>query len=231
MNKPENTIDSDIAGPAPRHHTTQVKVGNVAVGGGAPIVVQSMTNTDTADIDGTIAQVAALARAGSEMVRITVDREEAAAAVPHIRDGLRKRGINTPLIGDFHYIGHKLLAEHPACAEALDKYRINPGNVGFKNKRDTQFAAIVETAIKHNKPVRIGANWGSLDQELLTRLMDANAKSPNPIDARAVTREAMVQSALLSAERAEDIGLGRDKIILSAKVSAVQDLIAVYKML
>ena len=202
MNKLENTIDSDIAGPAPRHRTTQVKVGDVAVGGGAPIVVQSMTNTDTADIDGTIAQVAALARAGSELVRITVDREEAAAAVPHIRDGLRKRGLTTPLIGDFHYIGHKLLAAYPACAEALDKYRINPGNVGFGKKKDTQFSSIVEMAIKHNKPVRIGANWGSLDQELLTRLMDENVKSPDPKDARAVTREAMVQSALLSAERA-----------------------------
>src|SRR3982750_4073759 len=193
MNKLENTIDSDIAGPAPRHHTTQVKVGDVPVGGGAPIVVQSMTNTDTADIDGTIAQVAALSRAGSEMVRITVDREEAAAAVPHIRDGLRKRGITTPLIGDFHYIGHKLLADHPACAEALDKYRINPGNVGFKEKKDRQFGAIVENAIKHGKPVRIGANWGSLDQELLTHLMDENSRSNAPKDAREVTREAMVQ--------------------------------------
>src|SRR6187455_3629359 len=164
MNKPELIPQDDVAGPSPRHTTTQVKVGDVAVGGGAPIVVQSMTNTDTADIDGTIAQVAALSRAGSEMVRITVDRDEAAAAVPHIRDGLRKRGITTPLIGDFHYIGHKLLAEHPACAEALDKYRINPGNVGFKNKRDTQFSAIIEMALKNQKPVRIGANWGSLDQ-------------------------------------------------------------------
>src|SRR5215510_2885648 len=180
MNKPETPLQSDIAGPAPRHQTTQVNVGSVAVGGGAPIVVQSMTNTDTADVDGTIAQVAALSRAGSELVRITVDREEAAAAVPHIRDGLRNRGINTPLIGDFHYIGHKLLAEHPACAEALDKYRINPGNVGFKEKKDRQFGAIVETAIKHGKPVRIGANWGSLDQELLTHLMDENARSNAP---------------------------------------------------
>src|SRR6201991_2411016 len=229
MNKLENPLDSDIAGPAPRHRTTQVKVGNVAVGGGAPIVVQSMTNTDTADIDGTIAQVAALARAGSEMVRITVDREEAAAAVPHIRDGLAKRGITTPLIGDFHYIGHKLLAAYPACAEALAKYRINPGNVGFKDKRNTQFADIIEIANKNNKPVRIGANWGSLDQELLTKLMDENTASPNPRDARAVTREAMVQSALLSAARAEELGMPKDRIILSAKVSAVQDLIAVYQ--
>ncbi len=214
-----------------RRRSVPVQVGNVTVGGGAPVVVQSMTNTDTADIDGTIAQVAALARAGSELVRITVDRDEAAAAVPHIRDGLRKRGITTPLIGDFHYIGHKLLAEHPACAEALDKYRINPGNVGFKNKRDSQFTDIVEIALKNNKPVRIGANWGSLDQELLTRLMEDNAKSPDPLDARAVTREAMVQSALLSAARAEEIGLPKNRIILSAKVSAVQDLIAVYKEL
>jgi (E)-4-hydroxy-3-methylbut-2-enyl-diphosphate synthase len=172
-----------------------------------------------------------LARAGSELVRITVDRDEAAAAVPHIRDELRKRGITTPLIGDFHYIGHKLLADHPACAEALDKYRINPGNVGFKNKRDSQFTDIVEIAIKNNKTVRIGANWGSLDQELLTRLMEENAKSPDPVDARAVTREAMVQSALLSAARAEEIGLPKNRMTLSAKVSSVQDLIAVYREL
>ncbi|NEW90032.1 flavodoxin-dependent (E)-4-hydroxy-3-methylbut-2-enyl-diphosphate synthase [Rhodopseudomonas sp. WA056] len=229
MNKLENPLQDDVAGPAPRHQTTQVMVGDVAVGGGAPIVVQSMTNTDTADVEGTIKQIAALARAGSEMVRITVDREEAAAAVPHIRDGIRKLGLTTPIIGDFHYIGHKLLAEYPACAEALDKYRINPGNVGFKNKRDTQFADIVEIAIRNNKAVRIGANWGSLDQELLTKLMDENAASANPRDVRAVTREAMVQSALLSAARAEEIGLPKNKMILSAKVSAVQDLIAVYQ--
>src|SRR4029079_17142461 len=198
MNKPEKPPQDDIAGPRARHQTTQVMVGNVAVGGGAPIVVQSMTNTDTADIEGTIAQVAALSRAGSELVRITVDREEAAAPAPHIRDGLRKRGITTPLIGDFHYIGHKLLADYPACAEALDKYRINPGNVGFQNKRDTPFTQIVETAIRNNKPVRIGANWGSLDQELLTKLMDENARSSPPCTAREVTQEAMVQSAVLS---------------------------------
>jgi (E)-4-hydroxy-3-methylbut-2-enyl-diphosphate synthase len=171
-----------------------------------------MTNTDTADIDGTVAQVAALARAGSELVRITVDRDEAAAAVPHIRDRLARRGVTVPLVGDFHYIGHKLLADHPACAEALDKYRINPGNVGFKDKKDRQFSAIVEMALKHGKAVRIGANWGSLDQELLTHLMDINAAAAQPLDARAVTREAMVQSALLSAVRAEEIGLGRDRI-------------------
>ncbi|MCF2521572.1 flavodoxin-dependent (E)-4-hydroxy-3-methylbut-2-enyl-diphosphate synthase [Bradyrhizobium sp. G127] len=219
------------AGPKGRHRTVQVVVGNVKVGGGAPIVVQSMTNTDTADIEGTVTQVAALARAGSEMVRITVDRDEAAAAVPHIREKLDKLGVDVPLIGDFHYIGHKLLADHPACAAALSKYRINPGNVGFKNKRDTQFTDIVEMALKHGKTIRIGANWGSLDQELLTKLMEENAKSPNPIDARAVTREAMVQSALLSAARAEEIGLPKNRMILSAKVSNVQDLIAVYREL
>ena len=219
------------AGPKGRHRTVQVVVGNVKVGGGAPIVVQSMTNTDTADIEGTVTQVAALARAGSEMVRITVDRDEAAAAVPHIREKLDKLGVDVPLIGDFHYIGHKLLADHPACAAALSKYRINPGNVGFKNKRDTQFTDIVEMALKHGKTIRIGANWGSLDHELLTRLMEENAKSPDPIDARAVTREAMVQSALLSAARAEEIGLPKNRMILSAKVSNVQDLIAVYREL
>jgi len=219
------------AGPKGRHKTIQVVVGGVKVGGGAPIVVQSMTNTDTADVAATVQQIAALARAGSEMVRITVDRDEAAAAVPHIREQLDKMGVTVPLIGDFHYIGHKLLAEHPACAEALAKYRINPGNVGFKNKRDSQFTDIIEIAIKNNKTVRIGANWGSLDQELLTRLMEDNAKSPAPLDARAVTREAMVQSALLSAARAEEIGMARDRIILSAKVSNVQDLIAVYREL
>ncbi|WP_316184505.1 MULTISPECIES: flavodoxin-dependent (E)-4-hydroxy-3-methylbut-2-enyl-diphosphate synthase [unclassified Bradyrhizobium] len=229
MNKPEILPQNDIAGPAPRHQTTQVMVGNVAVGGGAPIVVQSMTNTDTADVESTVAQVAALARAGSEIVRITVDREEAAAAVPHIREALDKRGITTPLIGDFHYIGHKLLTEYPACAEALAKYRINPGNVGFKDKRDTQFSSIIEIANKNDKPVRIGANWGSLDQELLSKLMDENATSATPRDARAVTREAMVQSALLSAARAQELGMPKNRIILSAKVSAVQDLIAVYQ--
>ena len=219
------------AAPAKRHQTIAVSVGGVVVGGGAPIVVQSMTNTDTADIDGTVQQVAALVRAGSELVRITVDRDEAAAAVPHIRDKLMKRGIAVPLVGDFHYIGHTLLADHPACAEALAKYRINPGNVGFKDKRDRQFSAIVEMAIRHNKTVRIGANWGSLDQELLTHLMDINAAAAAPLDARSVTREALVRSALLSADRAVEIGLPKDKIILSAKVSGVQDLISVYRML
>ena len=213
---------------SPRHKSVAVRVGGVTVGGGAPIVVQSMTNTDTADVEATARQIAALTAAGSELVRITVDRDEAAAAVPHIKDRLKKLGTNVPIIGDFHYIGHKLLADHPACAEALDKYRINPGNVGFKDKKDKQFSAIIEMALKYNKPVRIGANWGSLDQELLTKLMDENAKSPKPRDAREVTHEAMVQSALLSAARAEAIGLPRNRIILSAKVSAVQDLIAVY---
>jgi (E)-4-hydroxy-3-methylbut-2-enyl-diphosphate synthase len=211
-----------------RHKTVAVDVGGVMVGGGTPIVVQSMTNTDTADVEATVRQVAALARAGSELVRITVDRDEAAAAVPHIKERLAKMGVHVPIVGDFHYIGHKLLADHPACAEALDKYRINPGNVGFKNKRDPQFTQIVEMAIKHGKPVRIGVNWGSLDQELLTKLMDENSRSAAPLDAREVMHEAMVQSALLSAKRAEEIGLAQNRIILSAKVSAVQDLIAVY---
>jgi (E)-4-hydroxy-3-methylbut-2-enyl-diphosphate synthase len=220
-----------FSGPAARHQTVAVKVGDVTVGGGAPVVVQSMTNTDTADAEATARQVAALARTGSELVRITVDRDEAAASVPHIKERLLRMNVDVPIVGDFHYIGHKLLADHPACAEALDKYRINPGNVGFKEKKDKQFGAIVETAIRHDKPVRIGANWGSLDQELLTHLMDENSRSKNPRDARDVTREAMVQSALLSAERAEEIGLPRSKIIISGKVSAVQDLIAVYSEL
>src|ERR1700761_476961 len=211
-----------------RRRSVPVKVGNVTVGGDAPVVVQSMTNTDTADVDSTVRQVAALAAAGSEIVRITVDRDEAAAAVPKIKERLLKIGCNVPIVGDFHYIGHKLLADHPGCAEALDKYRINPGNVGFKDKKDRQFGAIVEMAIKHNKPVRIGANWGSLDQELLTHLMDENSKSNQPKEAREITREAMIQSALLSAARAEEIGLPRNKIILSAKVSSVQDLVLVY---
>ncbi len=213
----------------PRRQSVGVMVGNVQVGGGAPIVVQSMTNTDTADIDSTVRQVAELWRAGSEIVRITVDRDEAAAAVPHIRDRLRARNIDVPLVGDFHYIGHKLLTDHPACAEALDKYRINPGNVGFKAKRDTQFATLIELAMRYDKPVRIGVNWGSLDEELLTRLMDENAVAANPVSAAAVQREAIIQSALLSAGRAEEIGLPRNRILLSTKVSDVQNLIAVYQ--
>ena len=214
--------------PFPRRPSVGVDVGGVMVGGGAPVIVQSMTNTDTADVDQTVAQVAALYKAGSEIVRITVDRDESAAAVPGIRERLERLGLNVPLVGDFHYIGHKLLADHPACAEALAKYRINPGNVGFKDKRDRQFGAIVEMAIRYNKPVRIGVNWGSLDQELLTRLMDDNQTNGSPLTAQQVTQEAIVQSALLSAEAAEQIGLPRDRIILSAKVSQVQDLIAVY---
>jgi (E)-4-hydroxy-3-methylbut-2-enyl-diphosphate synthase len=201
------------------------------IGGDAPIVVQSMTNTDTADAEATARQCAALARAGSEIVRITVDRDEAAKAVPHIRDRLAQMGAAVPIVGDFHYNGHTLLAANPACAEALDKYRINPGNVGFKAKRDRQFSEIVELALKYGKPVRIGVNWGSLDQELLTRLMDENAASAAPKDARAVLHEAIVQSALLSAERAEGLGLGPERIVISAKVSAVQDLVSVYQML
>ncbi|KQT48044.1 4-hydroxy-3-methylbut-2-en-1-yl diphosphate synthase [Devosia sp. Leaf420] len=218
-----------MAGPAPRRKSVGVNVGGVMVGGGAPVVVQSMTNTDTADIDATVKQVMQLARAGSEIVRITVDRDESAAAVPIIRDRLAFMGYDVPLVGDFHYIGHKLLTDHPACAEALAKYRINPGNVGFKAKRDTQFATLIEIANRYNKPVRIGVNWGSLDEELLTKLMDENAVSATPISAAAVQREAIIQSALLSAARAEELGMRRDQILLSTKVSDVQHLIAVYQ--
>jgi (E)-4-hydroxy-3-methylbut-2-enyl-diphosphate synthase len=215
----------------PRRVSIPVDVGGVVIGGAAPIVVQSMTNTDTADVEATARQSAELARAGSEIVRITVDRDEAAKAVPHIRDRLAAMGAAVPLVGDFHYNGHTLLSENPACAEALDKYRINPGNVGFKAKRDRQFSEIVELALEYGKPVRIGVNWGSLDQELLTRLMDENAASPSPKDARAVMHEAIVQSGLLSAERAEELGMGPERIVISAKVSAVQDLVSVYTML
>ncbi|OBZ94247.1 4-hydroxy-3-methylbut-2-en-1-yl diphosphate synthase [Pararhizobium polonicum] len=217
--------------PQPRRASVAVDVGGVIVGGSAPVVVQSMTNTDTADVDATVAQVAALHRAGSELVRITVDRDESAAAVPKIRERLERLGLDVPLIGDFHYIGHKLLADHPACAEALAKYRINPGNVGFKAKKDKQFVEIIERAIQFDKPVRIGVNWGSLDQELLTRLMDDNQAKGFPLTAQQVMRETIVQSALISAELAEEAGLPRNRIILSAKVSNVQDLIACYSML
>jgi (E)-4-hydroxy-3-methylbut-2-enyl-diphosphate synthase len=212
-----------------RRRSVAVRVGNVTVGGGAPVVVQSMTNTDTADIASTVKQVADLARAGSEIVRITVDRDEAAAAVPHIREKLDRMGIDVPLVGDFHYIGHKLLADHPGCAEALSKYRINPGNVGFKDKKDKQFSQIIEMALKHDKPVRIGGNWGSLDGEMLTAMMDENSQSANPLDARAVTREALIRSVLFSAARAEELGMAADKIIISTKISNVQDVIAVYE--
>ena len=217
------------ARPLLRHRTCQVLVGKVKIGGEAPVVVQSMTNTDTADVLGTAMQVAELARAGSEIVRITVNNEAAAAAVPKIRDRLLALNLDVPLVGDFHYNGHKLLTDFPACAEALAKLRINPGNVGAGRKRDPQFAAIVELACRHDKPVRIGVNWGSLDQSVLARIMDANAKRAEPRDAGAVMREALVVSALESAAKAEEYGLGRDRIILSAKVSSVQDLIAVYR--
>ncbi|WP_026783862.1 flavodoxin-dependent (E)-4-hydroxy-3-methylbut-2-enyl-diphosphate synthase [Pleomorphomonas koreensis] len=219
---------SSSFGPAPRRRSVPVAVGKVTIGGDAPVVVQSMTNTDTADVDATVAQVMALARAGSELVRITVDRDDSAAAVPRIRERLDRVGVDVPLIGDFHFIGHRLLADFPACAEALAKYRINPGNVGVRAKRDRHFSDIVEIAARHGKAVRIGVNWGSLDQELATRLMDENKAKGSPLTAQEVMREAMVQSALLSAARAEEIGLSRDRIVLSAKVSQVQDLIAVY---
>jgi len=215
----------------PRRKSIPVRVGKVTIGGDAPIAVQSMTNTDTADVDATVAQVAALARAGSELVRMTVNTEEAAAAVPEIRENLAKMGIDVPLIGDFHFNGHRLLAAHPECAEALDKLRVNPGNVGRGSKRDPQFTEIIEVACRYDKPVRIGVNWGSLDQDLLTHLMDENAKSADPKDAREVMFDTMVESALRSAARAEEIGLGHDRIILSCKMSRVQDLVRVYTAL
>jgi (E)-4-hydroxy-3-methylbut-2-enyl-diphosphate synthase len=211
-----------------RRGTLRAEVGGLPLGGGTPIVVQSMTNTDTADVAGTVAQVLELANAGSELVRLTVNSDEAAAAVPHIRDGLAARGCTVPLIGDFHFNGHKLLKEHPACAEALAKYRINPGNVGRGSKRDPQFAEMVEFACRYAKPVRIGVNWGSLDQDLLARVMDENAARPEPQSAQAVMREALVRSCVESAARAVELGLPENRIILSAKVSAVQDLVAVY---
>ena len=215
----------------PRRKSSTVRVGNVSIGGASPIIVQSMTNTDTADIEGTVTQVKALARAGSELVRVTVNNDESAAAVPYIRERLDAQGIKTPLVGDFHFNGHKLLNTHPACAEALGKLRINPGNVGRGSKRDSQFAEMIETACKFDKPVRIGVNWGSLDQDLLTRMMDENSKLTAPLKALDVMREAIVVSALDSAKRAEELGLSHDKIIISAKVSGVQDLIAVYQNL
>jgi (E)-4-hydroxy-3-methylbut-2-enyl-diphosphate synthase len=211
-----------------RRESIAVKVGSVTVGGDAPIVVQSMTNTDTADADGTAAQIEALHNAGSELVRITVDREEAAQAVPYIKEKLLARGIEVPIVGDFHYVGHKLLTKYPACAEALDKYRINPGNVGFREKRDTQFSSMIETALEYDRPVRIGVNWGSLDQELLANMMDENGKLKTPAAASDVMHEALVVSAIENAKRAEYLGMGKDKIILSCKVSEVQSLISVY---
>jgi (E)-4-hydroxy-3-methylbut-2-enyl-diphosphate synthase len=214
-----------------RHKTVAVRVGDVTVGGDAPVVVQSMTNTDTADVAATVDQVADLARAGSELVRITVNSEEAARAVPAIREGLDARGVVVPLVGDFHYNGHRLLTRYPECARALAKYRINPGNVGSGEKRDTQFAAMIETAIANDKAVRIGVNWGSLDKALVAQMMDENARKAEPLDADQMMREVMVASALQSAAKAEDIGLGRDRIVLSCKMSRVQDLIGVYRAL
>ena len=215
----------------PRLQTTGVRVGNVTVGGGAPIVVQSMTNTDTEDAVRTANQVADLARAGSELVRITVNTENAARAVPDVKNRLDQMGVDVPLVGDFHFNGHKLLASVPECAEALAKYRINPGNVGRGKKRDEQFAQMIETAIKYDKPVRIGANWGSLDQELLARMLDENAASAAPLPLDAINRNAVIASALDSAQKAEEIGLGKDRIIISCKMSRVQDLISVYDTL
>ena len=216
---------------AKRHQTCTVDIDGVKIGGGHPVVVQSMTNTDTADIDATVAQVATLAAAGSELVRITVDRDDAAKAVPYIREKLLAQDVNVPLVGDFHYIGHKLLTDHPACADALAKFRINPGNVGFREKRDQQFSAMIELAAKLGKAVRIGVNWGSLDQDLAVALMDENAKLSQPRSPEAVTREALVRSALDSAARAEELGLGRDRIVISCKVSEAPELINVYRLL
>jgi len=217
--------------PIRRHRTQTVRIGALGVGGDAPIRVQSMTNTDTADIDSTVTQCDELARAGSEFVRITVNNESAAAAVPRIRERLDAMGVDVPLIGDFHFNGHRLLSDYPATAEALAKYRINPGNVGRGEKRDSQFATMIEIACRYDRPVRIGVNWGSLDQDLVVRMMDANAKSAAPKEADEVMRAAMVESAISSAERAEQLGLPRDRIILSCKMSGVQDLIAVYRAL
>ena len=214
-----------------RRITRAVHIGRVAVGGASPVVVQSMTNTDTADHVATAVQCAELARAGSELVRITVNTPEAAAGVPKIREQLDRMGVDVPLIGDFHYNGHRLLLDNPACAEALAKYRINPGNVGFGRKKDEQFAQMIELACRYEKPVRIGVNWGSLDQDLLARMMDENAKRPEPLDSIAMMHAAMVASALESAAKAEELGLSRDRIILSCKVSGVQDLIAIYRAL
>jgi (E)-4-hydroxy-3-methylbut-2-enyl-diphosphate synthase len=214
-----------------RRKTIGVSVDHVRIGGGAPVVVQSMTNTDTADIDATVQQVRELAQAGSELVRITVNTEDAAQAVPRIRERLYQLGVNAPLVGDFHFNGHKLLTRYPECAEALSKYRINPGNVGRGSKRDTQFAAMIEVACRFDRPVRIGVNWGSLDQDLLTRLMDDNSASTEPLDADQVVHQALIVSAVDSARRAEEIGLDHDRIILSCKMSGVQDLITVYRAL
>ena len=222
---------SPNTGLAPRRTSAGVKVGNVMVGGDAPVVVQSMTNTDTADADSTAQQVADLHRAGSEVVRITVDREDAAKAVPYIREKLDNWGFDVPLVGDFHYIGHQLLTKYPDCAEALAKYRINPGNVGRRAKKDSQFSTMIDVALKYDRPVRIGVNLGSLDEELLVKLMDENSKAEQPKDAAVVTHEALVESALSNAKRAEELGMSKNKIILSCKVSEVQGMVAAYQSL
>jgi (E)-4-hydroxy-3-methylbut-2-enyl-diphosphate synthase len=214
-----------------RHSTHSVRVGNVLIGSQHPVAVQSMTNTATEDIQSTVRQVAELFRAGSELVRITVNTEEAARAVPRIREGLDALNLDVPLVGDFHFNGHRLLTDYPACAEALDKYRINPGNVGSGEKRDSQFAAMIETALRYDKPVRIGVNWGSLDKQLVARMMDENSRLPEPKDADLVTRDIMVVSALENAKRAEELGMSADRIIISCKMSGVQDLIGVYQEL
>ncbi len=227
----ESAIEFGPMSTLPRRRSIPVQIGSVVVGGGAPVAVQSMTNTDTADVESTVRQVQDLARAGSELVRITVNTDEAAAAVPHIAERLARGGVFVPLVGDFHFNGHRLLKAHPACAQALAKYRINPGNVGRGSKRDPQFAEMIEVACRNAKPVRIGVNWGSLDQDLLTRMMDENSQRAQPLDANEVMREALVVSALDSAQRAVEIGLGRDRIVISCKVSGVQDLIAVYRNL
>lgn len=231
MKMNDSAVKSDLGGSVPRRQTRIVTVGQVRLGGGAPVVIQSMTNTDTVDVVKTAIQCAELARAGSELVRITVNTPEAAAAVPKIRAHLDSMGVSVPLIGDFHYNGHRLLSDYPECAQVLDKYRINPGNVGHGKKRDEQFAQMIEIAARYGKPVRIGVNWGSLDQDLLARIMDENARRPQPLDAVGVMREAMVASALESAAKAEELGLPGDRIILSCKVSGVQDLIAIYREL
>ncbi|GLW60935.1 MAG: flavodoxin-dependent (E)-4-hydroxy-3-methylbut-2-enyl-diphosphate synthase [Hydrogenophilus thermoluteolus] len=231
MLRPEPFVAPMPFGPAARRPTHQVRVGRVTIGSSAPVVIQSMTNTDTADVAATARQVAALAHAGSEIVRVTVNSAAAAKAVPEIVDRLLAWGVDVPLVGDFHYNGHRLLRDTPACAEALAKWRVNPGNVGFGAKRDAQFAAIVELACRFDKPLRIGVNWGSLDQSVLARLMDENARRSEPWPADAVMREALVTSALESAAEAERLGLAPDRIVLSAKVSSVQDLIAVYRAL
>ena len=214
-----------------RRNSIPVKVGNISIGGLNPIVIQSMTNTDTADVNATYKQILDLANAGSEIVRVTVDREVSAKAIPYIKEKLLKNKCNVPIVGDFHYIGHSLLNKFPDCAKTLDKYRINPGNVGFREKKDIQFSSMIKVAVKNNKPVRIGVNWGSLDQELLSNLMDKNSKLKKPLDAESVTKKALIVSALASAKKAEDLGLKKEKIIISCKVSELKILVEVYEKL